>query len=175
MTRLTLLWTLTLLTGCATTSGARNLAVEEENKRLARTFVEEVYNQRQLDRIPVYVAEDFVDRSPRAPADEKGPALVRRQAEESLKAIPDLRFDIQHLLAEGDLVLIHWKATSTDAKVLDEAGTTKQVTLEGHSLMRMREEKIVESWDVVDNLGFLLQRGFKVLPPVQTPQLPSTP
>jgi predicted SnoaL-like aldol condensation-catalyzing enzyme len=174
MTRLTLLWTLTLLTGCATTSGARNLAAEEENKRLARTFIEEVYNQRQLDRIPVYVADDFVDLSPRAPTDVRGPDLVRRQAEESLGVLPDLRFDLQHLLAEGDLVLIHWKATSTDPKTLDEAGDPKQVTLEGHSLLRIREGKFVESWDVVDNLGFLLQRGFKILPPAQPPP-PATP
>jgi predicted SnoaL-like aldol condensation-catalyzing enzyme len=165
MNRLTLLLTLALVTGCATTSGARNLTAEEENKRLARAFTEEIYNQRQLDRIPVYVAPDFVDLSQGAPPDARGPDYVRQQAEASLQALPDLRFDIQHLVADGDLVLIHWKATGTDAKALDEAGQPKQIALHGHSLFRMREGKIVESWDIVDRLGMLLQRGFKVLPP----------
>ncbi|MBN1205443.1 MAG: ester cyclase [Myxococcaceae bacterium] len=175
MNRLAPLLMLTLLTGCATTSGARNLTAEEENKRLARGFIEEIYNQRQLDRIPVYVAQDFVDLSPGAPSDAKGPELVRKQAEASLQAMPDLRFELQHLVAEGDLVLLHWKATGTDAQALDEAGAPKQVTLQGHSLLRMREGRIVESWDIVDQLGFLLQRGFKLLPPVPAPSAPAPP
>ncbi|MFL5348728.1 MAG: ester cyclase [Hyalangium sp.] len=176
MNRLTFLLTLTLLTGCATTtSGTRNLVAEEENKRLARAFTEEIYNQRQLDRIPVYVAQDFVDESPGAPPEAKGPDFVRKQAEASLAALPDLRFDIEHLLADGELVLIHWKATGTDAKTLDDAGKPKQLTLQGQSLFRMRQGKIVESWDITDRLGFLLQRGFKLLPPVPAHAAPPAP
>ncbi len=174
MRRTILLLMLALLGGCATTRG-RNLAAEEENKRLARVFTEEVYNQRQLDRIPVYVAEDFVDRSPGAPPEAKGPEYVRRQAEASFEAIPDLRFNVEHLLAEGELVLIHWRATGTDPQALDAEGAPRQVALEGHSLFRMREGRIVESWDVVDRLGYLLQRGFKLLPPVQKPPEPEAP
>lgn len=173
MNRLPLLLTLTLLTGCAATSGAQNLAPEEENKRLARAFTEEIYNQRQLDRIPLYVAQGFVDQSPGAPPEARGPDFVRKQAEGSLLALPDLHFDIEHLVAEGDLVLIHWKATGTDPTTLDEAGAPKQMTLHGQSLFRMRAGKIVESWDTVDRLGFLLQRGFKLLPPVPAPAAPA--
>jgi predicted SnoaL-like aldol condensation-catalyzing enzyme len=167
-----LLLTLALLTGCATTSGNRNLAAEE-NKRLVRAFTEEIYNQRQLDRIPVYVAPDFVDQSPGAPREAMGPDYVRKQAEGTLAALPDLHFEIEHLLADGDLVHIHWKATGTDAKALDEAGKPKQVTLHGQSLFRMREGKLVESWDIMDHLGWLLQRGFKLLPPVPPPAAPA--
>ncbi|MDY7227419.1 ester cyclase [Hyalangium rubrum] len=165
MNRLPLLLTLALLTGCATTSGARNLTAEEENKRLARAFIEEIYNQRQLDRIPVYVAPDFVDLSQNASPEDRGPDSVRKQVEQSIQAIPDLRFDIQHLISEGDLVLIHWKATGTDAKAVDEAGQPRPLTLHGHSLFRMRAGQLLESWDITDQLGMLLQRGYKLLPP----------
>jgi predicted SnoaL-like aldol condensation-catalyzing enzyme len=176
MNRLPLLLTLMLLTGCATTSGTRNLAAEEEeNKRLARAFTEEIYNQRHLDRIPVYVAQDFVDQSPGAPPDAKGPEFVRKQAAASLAALPDLRFTIEHLLADGDLVLIHWEATGTDAKTLDDTGKPKLLTLQGQSLFRMRQGKIVESWDITDRLGFLLQRGFKLQPPVPARAAPPAP
>jgi predicted SnoaL-like aldol condensation-catalyzing enzyme len=172
MNRLSLLLCLTLWTGCATTSGNRNLAAEEENKRLAQAFTDEIYNQRRLDRIALYVSEDFEDQSPDAPPDAKGVDFVRKQAEASLEALPDLRFGIEHLLAEGDLVLIHWKATGTDPKNLDGAGLPQPMTLHGQSLFRYRDGKIVESWDIVDRLGFLLQRGFKLLPPVPAPAPP---
>ncbi|WP_224361335.1 ester cyclase [Hyalangium versicolor] len=165
MNRFKLLLTLTLLTGCATTSGTRNLSAEEENKQVARAFIEELYNQRQFDKAPQFVAPDFVDHSPGATPDHKGPEFVRKQAEEMLSSIPDLHFDIQHVVAEGDLVLVHWNATGTNPKALDETGKPKQLQLQGHSLLRLQGAKLVESWDITDQLGFLLQQGFKLLPP----------
>jgi predicted SnoaL-like aldol condensation-catalyzing enzyme len=157
---------LAVLTGCATASSAPKAAAPEVlNKQLAVAFTEEVYNQRLLERIPQYVAEDFIDRSHGAPENARGPAFVRQQAEASLQALPDLKFDIQHLVADEDLVLVHWKASGTDAKVKDAAGQPRPVTLYGHSLFRMREGKIVESWDIADQLPLLLQRGYKVVPP----------
>lgn len=160
-------WALVLgaLTGCATTPAPNRSADEALNKQLAVAFTEEIYNQRLLERIPDYVAEDFVDRSQGAPENARGPAFVRQQAEASLAAFPDLKFDIQHLVADEDLVLLHWKATGTDAKHLDAEGKPRPVTLHGHSLFRVRAGKIVESWDISDQLPLLLQRGYKVVPP----------
>ncbi len=157
---------LAVLTGCATTSSApAATAHEATNKQLAVAFTEEVYNQRLLERIPHYVAEDFIDRSQGVPENAKGPAFVRQQVEASLKAFPDLKFAIQHVVADEDLVAVHWKASGTDAKVKDAAGQPRPVTLHGHSLFRVREGKIVESWDISDQLPLLLQRGYKVVPP----------
>jgi predicted SnoaL-like aldol condensation-catalyzing enzyme len=173
MNRLKLLLTLTLLTGCATTSGSRNLTAEEENKRVARDFIEVLYNQRQFDKAPQYVAQDFVDHSPGATADHKGPEFVRKQGEAMIAAIPDLHLDIQHVVAEGDLVLVHWNGTGTSPQALDETGKPKPLTLQGHSLLRMQEGKLIESWDITDQLGFMLQQGFKLLPPA--PAAPATP
>lgn len=157
---------LAVLTGCATASSAPAPATHEAtNKQLAVAFTEEVYNQRRLERIPAYVAEDFVDRSHAVPEGAKGPDFVRQQAEASLKAFPDLKFDIQHVVADEDLVAVHWKASGTDAQVKDAAGQPRPVTIHGHSLFRVREGKIVESWDISDQLPLLLQRGYKVVPP----------
>ena len=161
-----LLCALAMLTGCATVSPAERAASEEEqNKERARLLTEELYNLRQLDRIAEYVAEDFVDRSHGAPPDAVGPAFVRQQAESVFQSFPDLKFDILHLVADGDLVVVHWKATASDPKNLDEAGKPRPLTLDGHSLYRMRDGKVVESWDISDRLSPLLQRGYKVVPP----------
>jgi len=161
-----LLCALGLLSACATVSPVeRAAAVEEQNKQRARMLTEELYNLRQLDRVAEYVAEDFVDRSQGAPENAVGPAFVRQQAEATFQTFPDLKFDILHLVADGDLVVVHWKATASDPKNLDEAGKPKPLTLNGHSLYRMRDGKVVESWDISDRLSPLLQRGYKVVPP----------
>jgi predicted ester cyclase len=174
MTRtLPLLIPLAVLAGCATPSQGRNLSEEAKNKRLVQAFAEEVYAQHQLGRIPRYVAEDFVDLSEGAPPDARGPAYIRAQEEASLHELPGLQFRIQHLLAEGDLVHLHWTAEGPVATPLEVevGGETKPPPLQltGHTLFQVRKGRIVASWSVVDTLGLLLQQGFKVLPPVPAP------
>ncbi|WP_246356667.1 ester cyclase [Pyxidicoccus fallax] len=154
------------LSACATVSPVEHAALlEEQNKQRARMLTEELYNLRKLDRIPEFIAEDFVDHSQDTPSGVTGPALVRQQAEASFQAFPDLKFDILHVVADGDLVAVHWKALGSDPKNLDAAGKPKPLTLNGQSLYRMREGKVVEAWDTTDRLSPLLQRGYKVVPP----------
>ncbi|QDF00112.1 ester cyclase [Myxococcus xanthus] len=159
MTRHTtiLLCALGWLSGCATMSPVeRAAALEAQNKQRVQQLTEELYNLRKLDRIPEFIAEDFVDRSQGAPLNAVGPAFIRQQAEASFQTFPELKFDILHLVADGDLVLVHWKATAPDPQPL---------LLRGHSLYRLRDGKVVESWDISDRLSPLLQRGYKVVPP----------
>jgi predicted SnoaL-like aldol condensation-catalyzing enzyme len=137
---------------------------EERNKALAESFVREVYNERKLDRIPHYVGESFVDRSPGAPADAKGPAFVRKQADASFAITPDLKFVNERMVAEGDLVAIHWTATGNS---VPPGGTTatKPTKISGISIFRYEKGKIVESWDIVDRLALFRQLGFTITPP----------
>ncbi|MFP2959358.1 ester cyclase [Myxococcus sp. 1LA] len=161
-----LLCALGWLSGCATMSPVERAAAEEaRNKQRVQQLTEELYNLRKLDRIPEFIAEDFVDRSQGAPLNAVGPAFVRQQAEASFQTFPELKFDILHLVADGDLVLVHWKATGPDPKHVDEAGEARPLLLQGHSLYRLRDGKVVESWDISDRLSPLLQRGYKVVPP----------
>ncbi len=134
-------------------------ASPEDNRSIVEEFTRVVYNEQQLDRIPDYVGESFVDSSPGAPDDAKGPGFVLRQAKQSFVTFPDLTFEIQHTIAERDLVTMHWRATGT------AASTGNPTIVEGISIFRMDEGKIVESWDIVDRLGMLQQLGFKITPP----------
>lgn len=137
--------------------------VEARNKALAEAFVREVYNERKLDRIPEYVGEAFVDRSPGAPPDAKGPAYVRRQAEGSIAQLPDLHFINERMVAEGDLVAIHWTATGISPAT--EGREARPTRVEGISIFRYADGKIVESWDIVDRLTMFRQLGYTVTPP----------
>jgi predicted ester cyclase len=157
-----------LVTAAALPAAAHDEGVsqEETNTRIARQFTEEVYNQQMLDKIPEYVAVDFVDRSPGAPANAKGPDFVRAQAEQSLAGMPDLTFELLRTVAEGDLVTLHWKARGTgSAQLVGGAAEGKKIEIEGISIFRMQDGKIAESWDLVDRLALLQQAGFRIAPP----------
>ncbi|MDX1583088.1 MAG: ester cyclase [Thermoanaerobaculia bacterium] len=136
-------------------------ATPNENRAIVEEFTETVYNQRQLDRIPDYVSAGFVDNSPGAPENAKGPEFVLEQAKQTFRTFTDLQFEILRTLAEDDLVSMHWRAVGT-------AASTGEITrVEGISIFRMDEGKIVESWDIVDRLSMLRQLGFRVVPPDQ--------
>lgn len=138
----------------------------ERNKDLAQRFVDEVYNQRQLDKIPDYIAEGFLDESPGAPPDARGPAWVVRQAEGTFAAFPDLQFDILRMVAEGDLVAVHWTSHGTASDQAAGGGAEgKKVEIQGISIFRYDEAgKVVGSWDIVDRLTMLRQLGLEVAP-----------
>lgn len=139
---------------------------EEVNAKAARLFVDDVYNDRNLDAIPLYVDPEFVDRSPGAPPEAQGPDFVRHQAEYTLAAFPDLRFEILRTVAEGDKVAIHWKMTGTASGQVGGPGAEgKAVEMQGISMFRYADGFVVESWDLVDRLAMLQQLGFTVTPP----------
>ena len=162
---LTITFALALALAAPSTSGARDRDAEE-NAKIDREFVDKVYNEGKLDLIEKYIAEDFVDSSPGAPPDAKGPAFVRKQAEGTFAIFPDLKFADEDVIAEGDRVVIRWSSTSTfSGKMGEIAGDGRPVRVEGISIMRMKDGKIAQSWDIVDRIGMLTQMGFTMTPP----------
>jgi predicted ester cyclase len=153
---------LVVLAACATVAPQSTEA--ERNKEINRRFVQEIYNEQKLERIPLYVAPDFIDRSPGAPPEAKGPDYVTQQARGSFGLVPDLKMTVHHMHAEGDLVTIHWSGAGTSA-AQGKIPAGKKVDFHGISVFRMRDGKIVESWDIVDRLTMFRQLGFTLTPP----------
>ena len=109
-----------------------------------------------LGRIHGGPTRDFVDRSPGAPAEAHGTAWVQQQYESTYGAFPDLRFTLEDVLAEGDKVVMRWSSKGKfSGKLGDVAGHGQDVTVEGISIFRIQDGKIIESWDLVDRLAML--------------------
>ncbi len=85
----------------------------EENKDLVRNWIAlwESGNAADLD-FGDFVTDDFVRHDPSMP-EIHGPEAERGLIEMYLAAFPDLRFTIDHLMAEGDLVFAHLTAHGT--------------------------------------------------------------
>ena len=138
----------------------------DANKQLVRRFTDELYNQRKKDRIEAYVHPDFVDHSPGTGPESRGIDYVKDQWERNYAAFPDLRFELLDVLAEGDKVVARWKSDGTFSGTLSGAtGHDQNVSVQGVSIFRIQDGKMIESWDFVDRVGMLLQSGFKILPP----------
>jgi predicted ester cyclase len=85
-------------------------------------------------------------------------------------ALPDIHFEVLHVLAEGDYVLIQWRASGTHAERLATMTgetippTRRSMTVSGAALADVRDGKIVREWSYWDQLSLLAQLGITEQP-----------
>jgi steroid delta-isomerase-like uncharacterized protein len=75
-------------------------------------------------------------------------------------AVPDLQVMVDRLIGEGDLVAVHWRARGTNsvaAAGMPGKGATLEV--EGMTIFRFRDGRIVEEWSLTDRLALMNQLG----------------
>lgn len=131
----------------------------EQSKAVARRWIDEIWRKRNLDAIHELIAEDAVLHGS-APEPRVGPSAARDTVEKMLEAFPDSEVEIVHLVAEDDLVAVHFRATGThqgDFQRVEPTG--KQIETTGISIMRVENGQVVEEWQVFDALGMLQQLG----------------
>jgi len=134
--------------------------MSEENKAVARRFIEEVWNNGNLDAIDELIAENHVDHDPAQAGSPGGSQGVRAFVEMYRTAYPDTRLAIGEMTAEGDLVAMTWTATGThQGELMGIAPTGRSVTVTGMGVDRISGGQIVESWANYDALGMLAQLG----------------
>ena len=131
----------------------------EENKAVVRRFAEEVGSGKNLELLDELVSAEFVNHNPLPGAGSDFEGL--RQAFTILhSAFPDFHGTIEHLVAEGDLVVFHGTNQGThQGDFLGIAPTGKRVTFSGIIIFHVAEGKIVERWAQLDNLSLLQQLG----------------
>jgi predicted SnoaL-like aldol condensation-catalyzing enzyme len=119
------------------------------NKDVVQRFVKEVLAGGQLDRIDELVAPGYVNRAFGVGLEAFKGMLAGLSA-----ALPDRRFDIEDLVADGDAVVIRFTSEMRDAN-------GKTISLRGLTFYRLADGKIVEddpitTPDLAQELGALL-------------------
>jgi len=126
----------------------------EENKTIVRRFVE-TYNKGDLDLLDDLVAPDYVDH-----AHQLSPEGLKQVIRMALKAFQDYHETIEDIIAEGDKVWIRVTATGTHTgEFMGIAPTGKKITMMFVDMFRIANGKLVEYWEVRDQLDFLKQLG----------------
>ncbi len=130
----------------------------EENKVLAQRSWELV-SQQNLDALETVYAADLVLHEP--DEDLQSIEEARQYLSGYLAAFPDMNFTVEDVIAEGDQVVTRWTMRGTHRGEIEEFGppTGKQVELEGITIHRIEDGKIVEEWERYDNLGVMQQLG----------------
>jgi predicted ester cyclase len=116
-----------------------------ENKDLVVRLIEEVWNAGKLDALPELWAEETRDE-----------ALAMRDL--LTAAFPDLRVDIDDLIAEDDQVVARLTFSGThQGEFRGIAPTGRSISFSAVRIYRLTGGKIVGSWAVQDALGLVSQ------------------
>jgi predicted ester cyclase len=142
--------------------------MSEQNKQLVRDITEQIWNQRHLDQIPKFYAEDYAaDYRPYAPM-RHGHDAIRGMVERAVAAFPDYHEELHELIADGDMVVARLTISGTQKGqwgLLPPTG--KRVEFDEMVMLKVRDGKVVWQRGVVDNLRALRQLGVVPSPPAQ--------
>ncbi|HUA13925.1 MAG TPA: ester cyclase [Verrucomicrobiae bacterium] len=142
---------------------AQTASEEAQNKAVARAFFEEVLSPGKLEKYSESHAGDFV-----AHGSERDYTLAEDMAaaREERMAMPNLRFAINHMVAEGDLVVVHWTVSGTNTQPgMGLPATGKAIKVSGMTLFRFTAGKISEEWNAWNMLAVLKQAGLYAAKP----------
>jgi predicted ester cyclase len=135
-----------------------------ENKAVVRRVLEGL-NHRNLDDAASVLAPDYVWHGPGP--DVHGPAGWKQLAAMYLSAFPDLVMTIDDQIAEGDRVATRYTARGTHrGELAGVAASGRYVTVPCLSIERVVDGKVVESFEVFDQLGMFATIG--TLPALST-------
>ena len=131
----------------------------EDLKKLNNHFYDEVFRRRHLDAVDELLTDDFVEHTP-AP----GQATDRQGAKDfigqMLQAFPDLNFEVENQIAEGDTVAAVGTMTGThNSDFLGVPATGRRVSVAVMDTGRVRDGRFTDHWGLVDVPGLMAQLG----------------
>ena len=132
---------------------------EHDNKQVVRRFVDEYQSAGDERAFAELLHPDVLDHS-RPPGIAPGAEGVRQQFDAFRAAFPDFRATIHDQIAEGDKVVTRKVFRGThQGELMGIAPTGRAVEIEVIDIVRIKDGRIVEHWNVVDRLGLLEQLG----------------
>lgn len=122
--------------------------MSEATRALARRWFDEVINARRPEAVDEIFAPEYAHHGGHGVL---GREDVKQFAAELLAAYPDRRGTVHELIAEGDLVAVHWSSTGRrQGTFRGQPATGTQETATGMWILRVQGDRVAEGWEVVD-------------------------
>jgi len=138
---------------------------------LVRRHFEQMWNQRDASACATLMAEDFVEHAPapfatNPPGQVHGPEATWGTVEWLTTQFPDLKMEIEAIVADGDLVVARVRARGSNLGRLNGflPASGKRFDYVSSHWFRIADGKLAEHWATRDDLTAMLQLGV-VTPP----------
>jgi predicted ester cyclase len=136
----------------------------EPAKHIIKRFVEELWNDRRLEVADQIFSEYCITHQLRSGAlaepAHRGPQAMKEHISGWLMSFPDLRFNIQQIIAERDRVVSQLVMEGTHQGTwMGISPTGKRLHIRMITIHRIANSKIAEDWVLVESLGLFQQLG----------------
>lgn len=131
----------------------------DTNKQICRDYFK-AFLARDAGWMEKRVSKTFVRHDPGLDFEVRGPEGVLQLHDALMPAFPDMKLDLEDLVAEGEKVLVRLVISATHTGPLGEmAATGKPIRIAVLDLFQIRDGVLIEHWAQLDNLGMLKQLG----------------
>ena len=133
----------------------------EVNKAVVRREMEELFNQGgNINVADEIIAPNYISYEPTS-GEVRGIEGAKQFAATYREAFPDLQNTIEDMVAEGDKVVVRFRARGTHQGETEAFGppTGKRMEITGITIKRSFDGKVVEAWTNFDALGMMQQLG----------------
>jgi steroid delta-isomerase-like uncharacterized protein len=138
-------------------------ATTDAQRALIQRFYSEVWDRGNVDVALNIFHDDYIRHDLRPSEAPPGGAGQAKIAADFRKAFPDLRFNVELMIAEGDFVAARWTATGTHMGRWGSVPPSgRSVRFSGVNIFRLRDGKVAEIWNHRDDLGLMSQIGLPV-------------
>ena len=130
----------------------------KKNKELVEAFCTTVFVKHDLSTLDRLMRDDYIQHNPDVP---QGKAGFRQFFETTFKAIPDFRYTLKKIIAEGDFVFMYCttSGTHTGGEWLGVQPTGNRLNFDVVDMFRIQDGLIAEHWDVADTYRLFSQLG----------------
>ncbi|MEX0684080.1 MAG: ester cyclase [Dehalococcoidia bacterium] len=134
--------------------------MSEQNKQLVRRFFEQI-DTGEPAILDEFISQDYDDHNPPPfPNLQPGIAGSHQAFKLALDAFGEFSHEILDQVAEGDKVVTRVRATGKHTgNFLGIPPTNKDVTMDGITVHRITDGKIVEHWSTIDAFSLFAQLG----------------
>jgi predicted SnoaL-like aldol condensation-catalyzing enzyme len=129
-----------------------------KNKQVVEKFYNAVFIRHDFSRLEEYMRDDYIQHNPDCP---QGKAGFIEFFEVIFQAVPDFRYTLKKMVAEGDIVMAYSTTTGTHTGGvwLGKKATGNRLDFDVVDVFRVQDGKIAEHWDVADTFTFFQQLG----------------
>ena len=129
-----------------------------ENEAVVRRFYEQMCNERKNELADELFTADHVMHDPQVPTG-MGPAGMAETVAVYQEGV-DGNWGIEEIFSADDRVVVRWRGTGTHVGTVNGVPPTgRKIAVDAITIHRMADNKIAETWEVWDTLGFLQQLG----------------
>ena len=148
---------LILISGFAQFLIAQEMSLEEQNKLKLNRLINEAYNQRKLDVVDEIADSNYVEHTNNITTESSN--VIKQTIIFFEKESPDFKIVTEDMIADGDKVAMYWIYSGMNKKY------DKQVIIHGIYIARFSNGKLVEGWQIFDNLSRHKQLGYTLISP----------